>query len=877
MLVRRLLAPPVFADEEKTHIARLLHWITLVVILLALVYLVTLVTLAFLPLGILYTAAVVGIALAVNTANRRGHIKAAGLAFAVMLWIVLSLPMLSARGGVHHPSFSAYIVPILIGSLMVSGQAGIMLALISALSGLGRLLLIDDVDLFDGENTELVLNWIAQSVAFLAAASLVALTMRSMKDALLRASQSERTLAARNRELQDEIIGREKAQTALQTSEESARRFQESLKALQEVSIALSTLDTEEELFRRAIELGRSRLGFDRLGLFLLDDAHKEALGTFGTDAQGNLRDERHFRRALAEDTHVTEVLANKTLLNYWENTPLYDSWEIVGHGWNAMAVLWDGDKSIGWLACDNLINHQPLAQYQLELLTLYGVTLGHLTRQQRTADALRDSEQRLNLALQAARMRIWRWDLQTDMVTWSTWSNADEFVVEPLSNFVERIHPPDRHILVESRNRLLKEREDFYQTEFRVTRRDGRIRWLASLGQVYDDEQGTPVLITGVSFDVTARKEAELALQFSEERFSKAFHANPSALSIATLDDGRYVDVNSTWEKLLGYSRDEAVGRTSSELNIWLEPESRTQLVTTLRQQGFIHNLPIEARTKVGTNFNGLMSIEMIELDGTAYALSMTQDTSERTRAEQQRQELLLAKERLTLLTEFIDKISHDLKTPLSIINTCLYLIENLTDPVEQQASLQQIKDQTRLLESYIQDILTISRLDHMASLSMEAVDLNDLLTRVVRRLRPAADKKQLALNLDLADKGLAVLGDESELDRMAVNLIENAFTYTPERGQVHVRTYPYEGRFVFEVTDSGIGIPENDLPHIFDRFYRSTSARQFERRGTGLGLTIVKKIVDMHHAQIDVKSVAGAGSTFSVVLPLAEKSAWS
>jgi signal transduction histidine kinase len=250
---------------------------------------------------------------------------------------------------------------------------------------------------------------------------------------------------------------------------------------------------------------------------------------------------------------------------------------------------------------------------------------------------------------------------------------------------------------------------------------------------------------------------------------------------------------------------------------------------------------------------------------------VGFSRDITERRQAEQQRLELALQKERINVLTEFIGNMSHDLKTPLSVIKTSLYLLEHLDDPSRQTSKIQVIKEQTLRLEKLIQDVITMSRLDHGTKPTFEPVDLNAIIQDVEAKLRPTAERKRLAISLNLGDNLPPILADENEIWRLIANLHENALHYTPESGSVAVNTHLENGLVVAEFCDTGIGIGEEDMPYIFDRFYRADPARSLERGGTGLGLAIVKRIVELHRGNIDVESTPGEGSVFRITLPIA------
>ncbi|MBZ0287379.1 MAG: HAMP domain-containing histidine kinase, partial [Anaerolineae bacterium] len=202
----------------------------------------------------------------------------------------------------------------------------------------------------------------------------------------------------------------------------------------------------------------------------------------------------------------------------------------------------------------------------------------------------------------------------------------------------------------------------------------------------------------------------------------------------------------------------------------------------------------------------------------------------------------------------------------------TTLYLMERLSDPARQEEKIQVIKEQTLRLEKLIQDVITMSRLENGALQVFEPIDFNSVILDVEAKLHPTAERKNLNIRLNL-DPTLPLLrADENEIWRLMANLYENALHYTPEHGSIILATRSGDQKIVAEVQDTGIGIGKDDLPHIFDRFYRADPARSLERGGTGLGLAIVKRIIELHGGEIAVESAEGKGSTFRVSLPLSE-----
>ena len=221
---------------------------------------------------------------------------------------------------------------------------------------------------------------------------------------------------------------------------------------------------------------------------------------------------------------------------------------------------------------------------------------------------------------------------------------------------------------------------------------------------------------------------------------------------------------------------------------------------------------------------------------------------------------------------SQFVQNASHELKTPLA---TMKLLLENLIYqpdmPSELRAEfMQDMNHEIDRLSGIITDLLTLTKMDsEETAIKHEKFDFTELCIGAVHALQPAAEKNRLTLTMDVA-KDVTLQGDESKLGQVIYNLIDNAIKYTPEGGSVHV-TMKTDGRnAVFAVRDTGVGIPEEDAKHIFDRFYRVDKARSRETGGTGLGLSIVRQMVQLHRGEIKVDSVFGKGSTFTVTLPL-------
>jgi two-component system, OmpR family, phosphate regulon sensor histidine kinase PhoR len=223
-------------------------------------------------------------------------------------------------------------------------------------------------------------------------------------------------------------------------------------------------------------------------------------------------------------------------------------------------------------------------------------------------------------------------------------------------------------------------------------------------------------------------------------------------------------------------------------------------------------------------------------------------------------------------LRKEFVANVSHELRTPLTAIKGFAETLREsaLGDPQRAPQFLATIEKHADQLTNLVSDLLQLSRLESAGGLPKQVrISVTPLVDRAVDVLRPEANKKRQELHVEIAPHLPALSGDPDYLERAVANLVENAIKYTPEGGEVTVSARQDENEIIIDVTDNGIGIPQADLPRIFERFYRVDRSRSREMGGTGLGLSIVKHIAQAHHGRVEVTSTPGSGSTFRLILP--------
>ena len=220
----------------------------------------------------------------------------------------------------------------------------------------------------------------------------------------------------------------------------------------------------------------------------------------------------------------------------------------------------------------------------------------------------------------------------------------------------------------------------------------------------------------------------------------------------------------------------------------------------------------------------------------------------------------------------DFVANVSHELRTPLTAIKGFVEALRDggLENPSQAEQFLQVIERHAERMDKIVSDLLLLSEMESPdRSLQKEALSFPDLISGAVDALHPLAEAKKQDLAVKIDGELPPVRGDGQKIHQVLINLLHNAISYTPEGGSVLLEARAVQGGVEISVCDNGIGIPPEDVPRIFERFYRVDKARSRDQGGTGLGLSIVKHIVEAHGGEVRVESKPGKGSRFSVFLP--------
>ena len=386
------------------------------------------------------------------------------------------------------------------------------------------------------------------------------------------------------------------------------------------------------------------------------------------------------------------------------------------------------------------------------------------------------------------------------------------------------------------------------------------------------------------IFFDVTERKLREKVLREAEERFRLTFLTSPDSININKMD-GTYVDINLGFSALTGFSREEVIGRTSTDIDIWAVPEDRKRLLDGLRKAGQVRNLEASFRLKDGSEKPGLLSANIIELGGEPHILSITRDISLLKKTEKEKHELevkYMQSQKMEAIGIMAGGIAHDFNNMLAIImgNAEMAL---LTLPKENPEThcVNQIILASQRVKELVRQILTFSRqTDH------KLIPLNlCLVVGESLQLLRATIPTTVSIVQDFArDCGL-VLADATQVHQLLMNLCANAVHAMDEKGTLQVSCLVVEldacdiahqpdlqpGRYLkLCVADTGSGIAKEIQQRIFDPFFTTKGVHE----GTGMGLSIVLGIVKSHKGFLQVDSAPGEGAIFTVYLPVLENS---
>ena len=374
---------------------------------------------------------------------------------------------------------------------------------------------------------------------------------------------------------------------------------------------------------------------------------------------------------------------------------------------------------------------------------------------------------------------------------------------------------------------------------------------------------------------------ESNERLKFSEEKFSKTVHLGPVIITLTRLSDGTYIEVSDYFCKLTGYSRDEVIGHSSLELDIWVDPEDRRRMINILKKEGVVKETDYLFKSRDGRKYVMRFSAEIITIGEEQHLVSIAVDITERKKAEEEKEKLeqqFLQSQKMETVGRLAGGIAHDFNNLLTAImgNVELSILKTPPDsPV--YPKLEMIRKASESAADLTRRILAFSR---KQIIEPSVINLNEMLERMEVMLARLIGEDISLASMTKASKS-SILADPGQIEQLIVNLAVNARDAMPDGGSltletvnVHLdteycRTHAYvqPGEYIMlSVNDTGTGMPDSVKAHLFEPFFTTKP----KGKGTGLGLAMVYGSVKQNRGTIEVYSEEGRGTSIKIYFPV-------
>lgn len=494
-------------------------------------------------------------------------------------------------------------------------------------------------------------------------------------------------------------------------------------------------------------------------------------------------------------------------------------------------------------------------------------------TERKMSAEALRDSELRYQLIVQAANDAIWDWDLVTNQVMWNEglqrrFGYAAEEVGPKVEWWSQHLHPDDRQRVLEGIRAVIDSGAERWQDEYRFQRADGSYADVFDRGHLVHNDHTKAFRMVGFMMDLTERKRAEQLVRNSERIYRAVGESIDYGVWMCDAE-GRNIYASECFLKLVGLTQQECSEFGWSSV---LHPDDAERTLESwkecVRTGG---KWDIEHRFRgVDGNWYPILARGVPVQNEAGEVVSWVGINLDIRRLKQVEHELQAADRRKD---EFLATLAHELRNPLAPIRNAAHTLQMIGSPdPELQWAYQIIERQIGQMTRLIDDLLDVSRISRdKLELRKERVTLSEVIQAAVETSRPLILEAQHELILTLPSEPIYLDADLTRLAQVFLNLLNNSAKYTEKGGQITVTAECREGEVAVSVRDNGIGIAAEMLPNIFEMFTQVEKSLNRSQGGLGIGLTLVKRLVEMHGGRISAHSQGTMqGSEFVVCLPI-------
>lgn len=540
-------------------------------------------------------------------------------------------------------------------------------------------------------------------------------------------------------------------------------------------------------------------------------------------------------------------------------------------------------DGSIRWLTSSAGLLLAPTGKRLIGLAR-------DITERKRAEAALRESETRLRLAMDASAASAWLWDAQTNQSYWDDRYHAMYGFKpdEPRSYeaWIKRLHPDDQPRVLARIDEILNTPDDNdWNVEFRAVLPDGEIHWMHGIGHADRDANGKILRLAGINLDITEQKRSQAAARAREELNRSTLEALPAHIAVVD-GQGRILAVNLAWTEFA--SGNAAKGHPSvtvgaNYLDVCRQAAQDADAAQALagieavlagKTPLFTMEYPCHSPQEQRWFLMTIVPLKGIDQGG---AVISHLNITDRKQAEAVLRESLVELEAARAKAEranvaksrFLAAASHDLRQPLQAAALYQAALTELAETPEQREACAKLQVSLQAMTGILNTLLDLSMLDGgSVTPKRSSFALDSILERIAVNTHPLAEQKGLSFNFPKT--GLEVNSDPDLLERILENFVTNAIRFTVN-GRVSLGA-KQEGNIVrISVMDTGIGIPENAREHIFEEYVQLDNPARNSRKGLGLGLSIVRRLAELLDHPVSVRSTVGKGSTFSVDVPLA------
>lgn len=375
---------------------------------------------------------------------------------------------------------------------------------------------------------------------------------------------------------------------------------------------------------------------------------------------------------------------------------------------------------------------------------------------------------------------------------------------------------------------------------------------------------------LVGVGHDITKQRAIEQGLRDNEQKFNQLITHIPETFWIYDLQAKGMIYASEDYEAMFGVT----LAERQKDINLFLNQvhaEDREQILKGMQRQEDGQASNYEARfldKRQGVRWVNIRTYPITNDKGEVYRVAgIASDITQQKQAQQNKLDMMAQQERISILSTFLRDASHEFKTPLSVINSSLYILKKTDKPAARQQQIETIQEQVWGISELVEMLVLMSRLDSGAELTFMPLNVNSVLNQIETKLRETYPDRKDDFKIRIDNTVPPVLGHLNYITQAVNNLVDNAVRYSSFGNPIYLRTSHDNKHVIIEVQDHGTGISDDDLPQIFKRFYRSDEAHS--TRGFGLGLPVVQSIAQRHGGEVEVETMEGHGSTFKILFP--------